>query len=74
VQDWIMTSPVEVINKFTVDPAMEKVFEKHDTSQDAKIIVQINERIQSLKNENQALIDEVKYLQKEIDKLNKKLK
>lgn len=74
VQNWIMTSPVEVINKFTVDPAMEKVFEKHDTSQDAKIIVQINERIQSLKNENQALIDEVKYLQKEIDKLNKKLK
>ncbi len=71
VQQWVINSPVEVINNLTVDPVMEKVLQKHDTSQDGKIIVEINNRIQGLKAEMQSLTDEVKYLQKEISKIEK---
>jgi len=73
VQNWVMNSPVEVINKVTIDPVMDKVFEKHDTSQDANIVVEINNRILKLKNEMKPLSDEVKYLQSEIAKINRLL-
>ena len=73
VSEWIMDSPVEVINKIALDPIMEKVFEKHDTSQDGSIIVKINNRIQQLQNEMQDLVNQEKYLQEEISKINQKL-
>lgn len=73
VKGWIMTSPVEVINKVTVDPVMEKIFGKHDTSQDGNIIVGINNRIQSLKAEMHGMADEVKHLRNEIAKINQNL-
>lgn len=73
-KEWIMDSPVEVINKFTLDPLVEKAFGKHDTSQDANIIVQINNRIQSLKAEMQQMVQQEKYLQSEISKITQSLK
>ncbi len=73
VSEWVMNSPVEVINKVAVDPLMEKAFEKHDTSQDSNIILQINNRIQQLQNEMKDQINQVNYLQKEISKINEKL-
>jgi len=73
VNEWVMNSPAEVINKVVGDPAMEKIFEKHDTSQDGNIIVQINNRIQSLQAEMQQMRDEVRYLQTEINKINRTL-
>ena len=73
VSEWIMNSPVEVINKVAVDPIMEEAFEKHDTSQDSNIILQINNRIQQLQNEMQDQINQVNYLKNEISKINEKL-
>jgi hypothetical protein len=73
VQNWVMNSPVEVINKIAIDPVMDKAFEKHDTSQDANIVVEINNRILKLKNEMKPLSDEVKYLQSEIAKIHRLL-
>jgi len=70
VNDWIVNSPVEVINKVALDPVMEEVFEKHDTSQDDNIIVQIHNRIQGLEGEMQEMINEVRHLQTEIEKIN----
>jgi len=70
VNEWIMNSPVEVINKVVVDPVMETAFEKHDTSQDSNIIVQIHNRIISMETEMQQMMEEVKYLQTEISKIN----
>ena len=70
VNEWILNSPVEVINKVTVDPVMEKAFGKHDASQDGNIIVQIHDRIQSLESEMQQMTDQVRYLQNEINKIN----
>lgn len=70
VNDWIMTSPAEVINKVIIDPAMEKLLGKHDTSQDGNIIVGINNRIQSLKAEMHRMADEVTHLRNEIAKTN----
>jgi hypothetical protein len=73
VQGWMINSPVELINKVTVDPLMDKIFEKHDTSQDGNIIVAINNRVQSLKAEMQQMVDEVRYLFNEIAKINQNL-
>ncbi len=73
VSEWIMDSPVELINKVAIDPLMEKVFEKHDTSQDSNIILNINNRIQQLQNEMQEMVNQEKYLQTEISKINQKL-
>jgi predicted nucleic acid-binding Zn-ribbon protein len=68
-----MDSPVELINKVAIDPLMEKVFEKHDTSQDSNIILNINNRIRQLQNEMQEMVNQKKYLQTEISKINQKL-
>jgi hypothetical protein len=73
VSEWVINSPAEVINKVVIDPALEKVMQKHDTSQDANIIVQINSRIESLKAEMHQMANEVKYLEMEIAKINAKL-
>lgn len=73
VQNWVMNSPVEIINKVAIDPVMDSAFEKHDTSQDANIVVEINNRIEKLKNEMQPLTDQVKYIQSEIAKINRLL-
>lgn len=73
VSEWVINSPAEVINKVVIDPALEKVMQKHDTSQDANIIVQINNRIESLKVEMHQMANEVKYLEMEIAKINAKL-
>jgi hypothetical protein len=73
VSDWIMDSPAEVISKIAIDPIMEKVYEKHDTSQDSNIILKINNRIQQLQNEMQEMVKEERYLQTEINKINQKL-
>jgi hypothetical protein len=73
-KEWIMDGPVDLINKFTIDPLMEKTMGKHDTSQDGNIIVAINNRIESLKGEMQQMTNEVKYLRKEIGKINQNLK
>jgi peptidoglycan hydrolase CwlO-like protein len=68
-----MDGPVDLINKFTIDPLMEKTMGKHDTSQDGNIIVAINNRIESLKGEMQQMMNEVKYLRKEIGKISQNL-
>lgn len=73
VSEWVMNSPAEVINKVVIDPALEKVMQKHDTSQDANIVVQINNRIESLKAEMHQIANEVNYLEREIAKINAKL-
>jgi hypothetical protein len=73
VNDWVMNSPVEVINKLTMDPVINKVFEKHDTSQDSNIIVSIHNRIQVLEAEMQDMVKETHHLDQEISKLDKKL-
>ena len=73
VSSWVMNSPAEVINKVVIDPALEKVMQKHDTSQDANIIAQINNRIESLKGEMRQLANEAKYLEMEIAKINAQL-
>ncbi len=74
VNDWILNSPVDVINKMTMDPIMEKAFEKHDTSQDGKIIVSLHNRIQSLEAELEQMVRETRYLNSEISKVDQKLK
>jgi len=73
VGDWVMNSPVDVINKVTVEPVMDKAFEKHDTSQDGSIIVKIHNRIESMEADMQQMVKEVKYLQGEINKINRSL-
>lgn len=73
VQNWIMDSPVEVINKLTIDPAMEKAFQKHDSSQDGNIVVSIHNRILSLEAEMQEMVKSVKYLNSEINKINHRI-
>jgi hypothetical protein len=72
-KEWIIDSPVEAINKFTIDPLMEKAMGSHDTSQDGKIIIAINNRIELLKGEMQEMVKETKYLSKEIAKINRSL-
>jgi hypothetical protein len=72
-QDWIMTSPVDVINKVVIDPVLEKVMQKHDTSQDGNIIVAINTRIEKLQVEMKQMVNEVYYLNREIAKIERKL-
>lgn len=72
-QDWIMTSPVDVINKAVVDPALESLMQKPDSSQDANIIVSINTRIEKLQAEMKQMVNEVYYLNREIAKIDKKL-
>lgn len=74
VNDWILNSPVDAINKMTIDPAMEKVFEKHDTSQDGNIIVSLHNRILSLEAEMSQMVNETKHLNSEIAKIDQKLK
>lgn len=74
VQNWLMNSPAEVISKVTIDQLMDKAFEKHDTSQDANIIVTINNRIEAMKVDMQQMTDQVRYLQSEIAKINKMIK
>jgi len=73
VSEWVLTSPVEVINKVAVDPVMEEALGKHDTSQDGNIIVQMNNRIESLEGEMGQMAQEVRYLQTEINKINQTL-
>jgi len=60
-QDWVMTSPVDVINKAVVDPALESLMQKPDSSQDANIIVSINTRIEKLQAEMKQMVNEVYY-------------
>lgn len=74
VNDWILNSPVDVINKMTLDPIMEKAFEKHDTSQDGNIIVSLHNRIQSLEAEMEQMVRETRYLNGEISKVDQRLK
>lgn len=73
VSQWVTNSPVEVINNVSIDPAMEKVFEKHDTSKDGAIIVQINNRIEKLGEEMRQIEREAKYLKNEIKKIDQKI-
>jgi len=73
VSEWVVNSPAEVITKLTLDPLMEKVFDKHDTAQDSNIVLKINNRIQQLQNEMQDMVNQEKYLQTEISKINQKL-
>ena len=73
VKDWIMNSPTELLSKITIDPAMEKMIGKHDTSQDPNIIVAMNNRIESLKAEMDNLVQQTKYLNQEIKKIEIRL-
>jgi hypothetical protein len=73
VANWIMNSPVEVINKVTIDPAMDKLFGKHDTSLDGETIVEINNRIQKINAEIKDLREQVGYLLNEIKGTNQTL-
>jgi uncharacterized protein YlxW (UPF0749 family) len=73
VANWIMGNEVEVINKVTVDPAMDILMGKHDTSNDGEIIVDVNNRIQSLKAEIDDFRKQVGYLLEEIKNTNQAL-
>ncbi len=52
---------------------MERIFEKHDTSKDGQIVVEINNRIVEMKGQMQQHIDNVRYLLSEITKINQRL-
>ncbi len=71
--DWIMGSKVEVINKVTIDPTMKILIGEHDKSQDAEIIVNVHNRIQSLNAEIDDFRKQIKYLLDEINKTNQTL-
>ncbi len=74
VQEWMLEGPTDVVNKIIVDPIMEKAFQKHDTSQDGKIIVDMYNRIKLMENEMHELSKEFEYLQNEMNKIDLKLK
>lgn len=74
VQEWMLEGPTDVVNKIIVDPVMEKAFQKHDTSQDGKIIVDMYNRIKQMENEMHELSKEFEYLQNEMNKIDQKLK
>ena len=74
VQEWMLEGPTDVVNKIIVDPIMEKAFQKHDTSQDGKIIVDMYNRIKQMENEMHELSKEFEYLQNEMNKIDQKLK
>ncbi|MBP8997099.1 MAG: hypothetical protein KBG10_02300 [Anaerolineaceae bacterium] len=72
-QDWIMTTPVDVLSKVVIDPAVESLMQKPDSSQDGSIIVAINTRIEKLQAEMKQMVNEVYYLNREINKIDRKL-
>ena len=68
-----MTTPVDVLSKVVIDPAVESLMQKPDSSQDGSIIVAINTRIEKLQAEMKQMVNEVYYLNREINKIDRKL-
>ena len=55
------------------DLEMERIFEKHDTSKDGQIIVEMHKRLETMKGELRQHIDNVRYLRTEINKIDQSL-
>jgi hypothetical protein len=75
-QKYIRADPVEVLmamgEEVTPDSLkiMERIFEKHDTSQDTDIVVELKRQIDAMQAEMQQHIDNVRHLRHEIDKID----
>jgi hypothetical protein len=57
---------IEIGKKFLVDKAMDKAFQKHDTSQDGKTVVDLKSLIDDLKELREGLRNQVREINREI--------
>jgi len=78
-REWVTLDPVEFLNNLRqeVTPdslkVMERVFEKHDTSRDSSIVIEMKAEIDRMKAAMQENIDNVRHLLREIAKINQTL-
>jgi hypothetical protein len=76
VQKYVRADPVEVLmamgEEVTPDSLkiMERIFEKHDTSRDTDIVVELKRQIDAKQAEMEQHIDNVRHLRHEIDKID----